>query len=244
MLCADVDQRLALGVLGGAGLVHSGSCLEAMRDAGFVYTTRIIEMADDVYCLWVSQSPCLKPEIWAAWAQALLSALAIWAGARLANRQERRNLARKTDLYVNLISMAEIRSLSLAMYTPGDVRTLRSGKSVMDYQIRDMQQFAAAFRAINLEDLPDYRLLPPLRDAADTCEHLVEHLERVDETKSMSINDETLHIGKQIKHAQWRLNKCYLQAAEVANEYQLLSFTQLWNRIRLHALAKYSRPIK
>lgn len=201
-------------------------------------------MADDAYCLWVTHSPCMKPEIWAAWAQALLSALAIWAASQLSNRQERRNLARRTDVYVNLISMAEIRSLSLAMYTPGDVRILRTGKSVMDYQIRDMQQFAAAFRAIALEDVPDYRLLPPLRDAADTCEHIVEHLNRVDGTKPLSITDEALHVGQQIKHAQWRLKKSYLQAAEVANEYQLLSIRQRWNRVKLYVLAKTRRPVQ
>jgi len=201
-----------------------------------------MNVADPMYCAMPFDAPCMKPEVWAAWAQAVLSVAAIAAAERFASRRERKELSRKTDVYVNLLSMAEIRCHSLAMYTPGDVRTLRTGKSVNDYQIRDMEQFAAAFRAITLQDVPDYRLLPPLRDAADTCQILVEHLSGIDGIKPMSITDESMHIGKEIKHAQWRLNQCYLQAAEVSNEYAIPSLSQRWHRIKLALLARFSRP--
>lgn len=198
-------------------------------------------MADPIYCPILLDAPCMKPEVWAAWVQAILSVIAIAAAERFASRRERKELSRQADVYVNLISMAEMRCNSLAMFGPTDARTLRIGMSINEYQIRDMEQFAEAFRAIALQDVPDYRLLPPLRDAADACHSLASNLQQIDPSRPIPPNEDALPVFKLIKETQWRLNQCYLKASEVANEYEMSTLKQRWTRIRLHFLAKFSR---
>lgn len=195
-------------------------------------------MADDAYCLWVTQSPCMKPEIWAAWAQALMSALAIWAGARLANRQERRNLARKTDVYVNLISMADIQSQSIGTYTPSEVVDMAGGRSMLQHQIDVFEQFIAAFRSVALNDLPDYRLLPLIHDSADACGKIVDLLKVM---KPGDFGSQSMLHMVGIRTSSHRLRVAYARAASIANEHQVTSIRQWLMRLRLKATAKKAR---
>ncbi|NIJ89452.1 hypothetical protein FHR49_002253 [Xanthomonas campestris] len=49
-------------------------------------------MADPTYCPWLIGAPCLKPEVWAAWAQTILSiaavALALYVPIRMKRLEE------------------------------------------------------------------------------------------------------------------------------------------------------------
>ncbi|WLA27590.1 hypothetical protein [Xanthomonas citri] len=49
-------------------------------------------MADPTYCPWLINAPCLKPEVWAAWAQTILSiaaaALALYVPVRMKRLEE------------------------------------------------------------------------------------------------------------------------------------------------------------
>ena len=49
----------------------------------------------EVYCSWVISSLCLTSQVWAAWAQAVLSAAAIFAAVRIAAAQSRRDELRR-----------------------------------------------------------------------------------------------------------------------------------------------------
>jgi hypothetical protein len=199
-------------------------------------------MADPIYCPILLDAPCMKPEVWAAWVQAILSVIAIAAAERFASRRERKEVSRKADVYVNLISMAVFRCHSLGIFGPSDAQKLRIGISISEYQIRDMEQFSEAFRAIALQDVPDYRLLPPLRDAADVCHNLANKLKQISPSAPIPPNESSIPVIKLIKEAHWRLNECYLKASEVANDYAMPSLKKRWQELRLHFLARFSRP--
>ncbi|MGQ5356495.1 hypothetical protein ACULML_17775 [Xanthomonas arboricola pv. corylina] len=73
-------------------------------------------MAEPTYCPWLIGAPCLKPEVWAAWAQAVLSAVAIIAAAGIARWQRRSELAEKARsdaLIARSFAMVILREMKL-----------------------------------------------------------------------------------------------------------------------------------
>lgn len=136
------------------------------------------------------------------------------------------------EVYVNLISMAEIRSKSIATFTPGDVKAIGTGKSVNDYQIADFEQFADAFRSIALQDLPDYRLLPIVRDAQRACEAIVDYLRQINPQNAATLDEAAFKRMAHIRNAQARLEKCYAEAADVFNEIAMPTIRQRLRYLR------------
>ncbi|HDS1039368.1 TPA: hypothetical protein QDZ42_004310 [Stenotrophomonas maltophilia] len=202
-----------------------------------------VNVAEAIYCSPL-QFVCQPLSWWssaAAWAQALLSVAAVGIAYLLTSHRERKDLSRKADVYVNLISLAEINSKAIAMYTPGDVEAIGTGKSLIDYRTQDFEQFSKALHSISLQELPDFRLLEPIRNAARTCDDIIFFLGRVKLIPVMSLSEEALETSERIREAQRRLTKSYESAAAIANEYGVPSLRQRWNRMRLWIMAPPSK---
>ncbi|WP_231103492.1 hypothetical protein, partial [Xanthomonas graminis] len=94
---------------------------------------------------------CHPLEWWssaASWAQAMLSAEAIYAAARLAARQQMHTARSKADTCVALITHAE-----------DEVRSIISGP-LSDAAEEQVELLRRQFATIPLESLPDFRLGP------------------------------------------------------------------------------------
>ncbi|UYB52170.1 hypothetical protein OCJ37_19760 [Xanthomonas sp. AM6] len=64
-------------------------------------------MADPLYCPWLLAAPCLKPEVWAAWWQAIGSVVAILVAVLVPLRLQRQaNLAKVADAKAKARSLA------------------------------------------------------------------------------------------------------------------------------------------
>jgi len=131
-------------------------------------------MADSVnYCSWLIPWWCFSQEVWAAWAQAILSALAIWYSGRLAYRQKQIDKREKIDTYVQLIGIAT----SEAALANHWIEALRHKTQPARDGAGNFGDLKADIQAISVNDLPDHRLIRVLRDAAWACEKLHSHYE-------------------------------------------------------------------
>ncbi|MBB4126242.1 hypothetical protein GGR77_001532 [Xanthomonas translucens] len=111
-------------------------------------------MADPLYCTWLLDAPCLKSEIWAAWAQALLSGVGIIAAAWLPNLAARRE--KKDRFYAVVALMFEA---SKRMYLIADLIALQKlpiGAGRLD---EELAHLTAALDAIPAHELPEGALL-------------------------------------------------------------------------------------
>lgn len=109
-------------------------------------------MADLAYCPYVIGAPCLAPEVWAAWAQAFLSAAAIYFAALAATAPDKLAKRRKASSYLALLDIAETVLDSSIKGAPSVITTAR------------LRQVAGQFAEVNVENVPDYRLLKPMQE--------------------------------------------------------------------------------
>ncbi|WP_329768935.1 hypothetical protein [Stenotrophomonas maltophilia] len=130
-------------------------------------------MTDPLYCPWVFGAPCLKPEVWAAWAQALLSVAAIRFAARLAFEQDRRSRKRRLDALMELFVLAEERSQLAARRAQHQLGARLHG------DVLGFSRLASGFAAIPLYDLPDCRLVSLVDLARDACEDLNRYFDQL-----------------------------------------------------------------
>ncbi|HHA2945739.1 hypothetical protein [Stenotrophomonas maltophilia] len=170
-------------------------------------------MADPLYCPWVFDAPCLKPEVWAAWWQAILSALAILAASRLARGQERRQLSRKADVIVSMLDSADQTTDSVLKEAADSFRSLQTLASAASYRY---QQLSKTLDSLALQELPDYRLLPVVLSGASLCLHLSQEMDRIRAMKQMPNDAQFLDAVFAGKDA---LTGYYNEAAEIANEH-------------------------
>lgn len=177
-------------------------------------------MTDPIYCPVIVGAPCMKPEVWAAWWQAILSAAAILAAARLATTQERRQLARRADIYVSLLDSAaqtaeKVRTNALAGFT--EIKSLSYPAAYR------LTQLGKALDASVFQELPDCRLLPSIQSAAAACHSLSTVVTQVGNLDKAPTNSK--HI-EQIYILEDALVKYFNEAAAIANEHHVLTFKQ------------------
>ncbi len=126
-------------------------------------------MADPVnYCNWLLPSMCLAQSEWAAWAQAIMSALAIWYSGSLAFNQTRRAKREKIDTYVAILQEAD----DAAQLAIGVLSHAAEDEYLAVCKFMDFAGLERSFRDISFHDVPDYRLVYIIREAADCCEAL------------------------------------------------------------------------
>ncbi|MBD9481163.1 hypothetical protein [Pseudoxanthomonas sp. PXM02] len=104
------------------------------------------------YCFYLDWSG-LEPEVWAAWAQAVLSAIAIVVAARMAINQEKRQQRAKLSAYLAIASdIVDQADSSLK-----DFRG-REGQYSSLPQYQWWERICSVLDAIPLHEIPDYRL--------------------------------------------------------------------------------------
>ncbi|WP_126969041.1 hypothetical protein [Xanthomonas sp. BRIP62411] len=173
-------------------------------------------MASRELCFPAIWTFCERPEAWAVWAaiiQAILSAAAIFFAVRIATTQERRNLSRKADVLVHLIDHAE--ATAAAVLNAGRDGFIQA-RSLAAAAGQKFGQIGQALDSVQLQDLPDYRLLAPIQTTARTCHHLNREMQKI---SAMSTTPEpTSDYLHAVRRARPELEKFYDEAAEVANE--------------------------
>lgn len=179
-------------------------------------------MADPLYCTWLFETPCLKPEVWAAWWQAFLAGLAIWWAARIASSSARRELSRRVDVYVHLIEMAsKLAGSAITSATAPD----DASNSFRGVNLEELDQVTKSLRAISLHDAPDYRLLPLILQTAKICEELERSIKAVfDSNSSDSVAG---FYSAKLKIDQVGINLLSIQAKVIGAEYKESIFPRL-----------------
>jgi hypothetical protein len=126
-------------------------------------------MDDPNYCLWFLGVPCRPLDWWssaASLAQAILSAAAIYFAALAATAPDKLAKQRKARSYVALLTIAE-EVLSLCADEPSGV-ILHSR----------LKQVTGQFAEVNVENVPDYRLLKPMQDTHSALAVVLDLIER------------------------------------------------------------------
>ena len=152
----------------------------------------------------------LQPEAQAAWAQAIMSVLAIVVAVVFSTSQERRQRRMQIDTYVEMLSWAESEAESV-------IRFLRhaDGKKISSNETSNWTRLLAAFNAIPFHDVPDSKLFSILLDATRSCERIKVMYE--DELLANGKNVDNLSIG--LISTEWHvLKQCYEDAADVSNK--------------------------
>ncbi|WP_267122928.1 hypothetical protein [Xanthomonas sacchari] len=141
-------------------------------------------MADPLFCPWLINAPCLKSEIWAAWAQALLSGVGIIAAAWLPNRTARRE--KKDRFYAVLALMFEAQKRLNLIATSISMRTLPIGAGKPDEELTHLTN---ALDAIPAHELPEGRLLYSIKGVRRAVANMNELHRRV--TDPLRFSNET-----------------------------------------------------
>jgi hypothetical protein len=159
------------------------------------------------YCFYLDWSG-LKPEVWAAWAQAILSAVAIVVAARMSTNQEKRQKRAKLEAYLAIASdILDQAEDSLAEFES------RSGRNSSLVQFQWWERICTVLEAIPLHEIPDYRLYSVVwraRNVADaSCELHKKTL------KDNVITDHRIEIMKMIRE---NASGVYDETVKVVNE--------------------------
>lgn len=172
------------------------------------------------YCFYLDWKG-MTPSEWAAWAQAILSAVAIVVAARLATSQERRARRSKVDAYVEIISHAESEAGSAALHLE-----LAKGKVISTNAEDEWTRLCRVFDNIPFHDVPDFRLYGLLRDAARASANIRDIYEPLLNSDTQ-IKELDVQLVRTEEHT---LRACYEEATEISNE---LAGLNLKGRIRL-----------
>lgn len=160
------------------------------------------------YCLSLDWKGMSASE-WAAWAQAILSALAIVAAAFIAGSQERRTMRRRIDAYVEIINHAASDATATASTLEHAV-----GERVRSDETDEWKRLCQVFDAIQFHEVPDHRLFGVVRDAARSCARIRDMYEPM--LTSNSGVSERLYM--MVKNEELTLQQCYEDASEISNE--------------------------
>ncbi|MGQ5245426.1 hypothetical protein [Xanthomonas arboricola] len=168
-------------------------------------------MADPTYCPLFLEAPCLKPEVWAAWAQAFLAAAAIFAAGLIPTWQQRSRDRKVREDYIRLVEYAsaqvELRMSELSL-NPYDETQNRYAQPLTEFP----SGVKAAFAFVRFEQLPDYALLPPLSDAFHALERFTSTWDYVRSMSAAHIlqREEQARQMEKLKKARADLYKCAL----------------------------------
>nr|WP_312250410.1 hypothetical protein [Stenotrophomonas geniculata] len=173
-------------------------------------------MADPVnYCIWLAPSICATQSEWAAWAQAILSALAIWYSGRLAFNQKLLEKREKVETYVSILVEADFAAeMAIDTLSFAEIEEVSFVGPTLDFE--GLQR---SFQEISFHDVPDRRLVGIIRSAADCCRLLkLHHDDKMQGTPPADASDLI-----EATRAANRLSKCRSDAESIRDE--LLSFS-------------------
>ncbi|MBB5737199.1 hypothetical protein FHT09_002971 [Xanthomonas arboricola] len=185
-------------------------------------------MSDTQLCVPVIWKFCELPEAWSVWAaflQAMLAALAIYFAARLAGGQEKRLVARKTEIFVQRIVQAAMQAGRIKTFFQGGAKE-EPRDLVYSAQAKIFELYGQSLRAVPLENVVDARLLVPLHNAATACEIVAELLKK----EVPKAREEVADWFDKLGNAQNSLFTSYNQAFAVQAEFDSTPLTALLKR--------------
>lgn len=177
------------------------------------------------YCFYLDWSGW-EPEVWAAWAQALLSAAAIFWAARIAKRQDRLALSRKAEACVGLITHAQ------------DVLKAVEGDPMSRTSLTSVATLSKQMEVISLDAVPDYRLIIAVNTAANTVAVLNGELSVWSSNKINNLDLSAQSAKTDVRTAITRLQTAYEVAIPVANELASQTLKQRFNAWKLKRSVK------
>lgn len=142
--------------------------------------------------------------IGAAWAQAILSGLAIIAAALIPTWQERKTRRQKIDLYVDLVSRAESEAQHDVLHYGSAI-----GSRVYGVPAAEWVRICKIFDAIPLHELPDFRLSSIVVDAHRASQELRDLFDQSDVVTAGT------HSHAREQHRI--LLQCYEDAVDLSN---------------------------
>ena len=120
-------------------------------------------------CLWLT-SVCMTQGEWAAWAQAILSALAIFVAALFPSYVERAKTRRMIENYGSMMRVA----WAAAHRDAGTIERSVGGASGIHWDEAKWDRLHSAFSVVPYHDLPDDRLFDLVHDAAEAVSNMRE----------------------------------------------------------------------
>lgn len=158
----------------------------------------------------------LKPEVQAAWAQAILSVMAIFVAATMASRQDRRNRRIKIDNYVEMISLLASEAEHLVF-----LLKLEPGKVVAS-EANFWGRSVKMLDAIPFHEIPDFKLFSVLVDSRRCCVEIRDRYEIAMTAGNVPADAMTLDFLAEEARV---LDECYEAAAEISNRLGGLNLT-------------------
>lgn len=188
-------------------------------------------MADPVnYCSWFASSFCVTQSEWAAWTQAVMSVLAIMGAAKIASSTERRGIARKTIVVVELLSLADHYCFVASSIFAGKYKLLGAAETTEESMERvkhEIQQVEVGLSNVQLHELPDHRLLYLVSSSRRECLNLLRTLD-----DSLTGDLEPLQRYHAIELIGSRLSRFHDKARDVSNQYTPWSIRKSIDRLQ------------
>lgn len=159
--------------------------------------------------------------MWAAWAQAILSAIAIVVATKMALRQEKREVIRKVEAYCEIIADARLRAED----------AWKTFERRLD-QVPDLEgmewwlSICRVFDAIPFHDIPDYGLYMYLRHAEIAAKSIKKTYEHAASTNIVTV----VHVDTLLE--QFTQLETSLKGAVIIAD--LIDPPSLWVRARRH----------
>ncbi len=146
------------------------------------------------------------PEAKAAWAQAILSALAIWYSGRLAFGQARAAKRERVDTYIQMLAISQTAAWGARRFI-GEGKTFPVGGDIFGFA-----KLQKDFEAISFHDVPHHKLVPILRDAAEACRMLDQNCDQLLNTAKVP----NVLNASAIAEAADVLEQCYTEAIHIS----------------------------
>ncbi|WP_081320596.1 hypothetical protein [Xanthomonas graminis] len=198
-------------------------------------------MTTSELCVPVVWTLCDRQEAWSVWAallQALFAGIAIYAAVSLATRQERRAVARRTEVIVEFIKLAAMEAAMIKTFF-GIAKGEEPREVVYGAQRKIFEQYAQALRSVSLDNVADFRLLVPMHRTAASCEVVAGLLgTQIPKNGSPELK---MWFGE-LKKAQTELSESYRRACVVQGQYSSVRFISVFrNAFRRWRFSRQSK---
>jgi len=179
-------------------------------------------MAEPLYC-YPLQILCQPLSWWssaAAWAQALLSAVAIGGAAWIARWQHKKTLGQRVQALTAMAAFAADASEQFM----DDMRSYEKNPIAKPWNLDLLREATKAFDAIPAHDLPDDRLIYPTLGLKDGLRELLTYAEALDASIASTGVAIQVHLMDRFEILVGRIGALYGDIAEVNQSVNPLSW--------------------
>jgi hypothetical protein len=180
------------------------------------------------YCFYLDWAGW-SPEVWAAWAQAILSAVAIVVAARMATNQDRRARRSRVEGYFSLVSDVQDQvENSYVLFLNLE------GYSAPPGFLEKWEETCKRLADIPFHEVPDYRLYLAVRESLDIARSIRDTHRATSEPGSKITSEDIEHIHD----CETAMEQVYDDVVKVINELATPTLKQRWNYWRFKERSK------